>query len=261
LFAGSLVLLARSAGLPARVVVGFHGGSWNGYSNNFTLRNSDAHAWCEVFDASAGAWLRADPTPGSSSAEDEENRGEDGLARVMDRSWTARLDSLRVFWYRRIVNFDQQSQVDTFDALKSATTRSSRAVREALARWAAETRAWISAPWTGGRMTTVVMVTIGGAGLAWAVWVLGGPGVFRWRISARRKQGDAVRREAGRWLAKLDAAGVANGDDERDLILQLQRLRYGARETWPEIVGVFRRARQVWRAARWETKRVLQERN
>lgn len=261
LFAGSLVLLARSAGLPARVVVGFHGGSWNGYSNNFTLRNSDAHAWCEVFDASVGAWVRADPTPGSSSVEDDQNRGEEGLARVMDRSWTARLDSLRVFWYRRIVNFDQQSQVDTFDALKAATTRSSRAVREALARWAAEMRAWIGAPWTGGRTMTVVVVLVGGAGVAWAVWVFGGAGVFRWRFSARRKRGDTVRREAGRWLVKLDEVGAEGGHSGRELVGQLQRLRYGARETWPEPVGVFRQARCAWRVARRDKERFPQERN
>lgn len=247
LFAGSLVLLARSAGIPARVVTGFRGGSWNGYSNNFTLRNSDAHAWCEVFDASAGAWLRADPTPGSAAAEDEQNRGEEGLARVIDRSWTARLDSLRVFWYRRIVNFDQQSQVDTLDAVKSAAAQSSRALREALARWTAEMRAWVGGPWTGGRTMTVLIVVVATAGGAWALWVFGGAGVFRWRFSSRRKHGDAVRREAGRWLAKLADAGGVDGRDERELTAQLQRLRYGARETWPEPVGVFRRARAAWR--------------
>lgn len=255
LFAGSLVLLARSAGIPARVVTGFRGGSWNGYSNNFTLRNSDAHAWCEVFDASAGAWLRADPTPGSSAAEDEQNRGEESLARMMDRSWTARLDSLRVFWYRRIVNFDQQSQVDTFDAVKSAAAQSSRALREALARWTAEMRAWFGAPWTGGRTTTVLMVVVATAGAAWALWVFGGAGVFRWRFSARRKRGDAVRREAGRWLVKLAGVGAVDDRGERELHEQLQRLRYGARETWPEPVGVFRRARSAWRVARRHTTR------
>ena len=44
LFAGSFVLLARAQNIPARVVTGFRGGTWNAYSNNFTVRNSDAHA-------------------------------------------------------------------------------------------------------------------------------------------------------------------------------------------------------------------------
>ena len=97
LFAGSLVLLARAAGLPARLVIGFKGGTWNAYSNNFTLRNSDAHAWCEIFDAAAGAWLRADPTPGAANAGDEA-KGEAALAARLDTSWSARFDSLRIFW-------------------------------------------------------------------------------------------------------------------------------------------------------------------
>ena len=52
LFAGALVVLARSAGFPARVVTGFKGGTWNAYSGNYTIRNSDAHAWAEVWDLS-----------------------------------------------------------------------------------------------------------------------------------------------------------------------------------------------------------------
>ncbi len=54
LFAGALVLVARSAGIPARVVTGFKGGTWNAYSGNYTIRNSDAHAWAEVWDAQRG---------------------------------------------------------------------------------------------------------------------------------------------------------------------------------------------------------------
>ena len=38
------------------------------------------------------------------------------MARV-DRSWTARLDSLRVFWYRRIVSFDDRAQAEALRAV------------------------------------------------------------------------------------------------------------------------------------------------
>ena len=53
--------MARSAGIPARVVTGFKGGTWNAYSGNYTIRNSDAHAWTEIWDPGSGAWLREDP--------------------------------------------------------------------------------------------------------------------------------------------------------------------------------------------------------
>ena len=83
LFAGSFVLLARAAGFPARVVTGFRGGSWNGYSNNFTIRNADAHAWAEIFDEATGAWLRADPLAPVVNAQTEV-KGEAALASRLD---------------------------------------------------------------------------------------------------------------------------------------------------------------------------------
>ena len=74
LFAGALVLLARSEGIPARVVTGFKGGTWNAYSGNYTIRNSDAHAWAEVWDPQRGAWLREDPLA-AAAADDTARKG------------------------------------------------------------------------------------------------------------------------------------------------------------------------------------------
>ena len=52
----------RIGGIPARVVTGFRGGTWNPWLRTFTVRDSDAHAWVEAWDASSGQWLRFDPT-------------------------------------------------------------------------------------------------------------------------------------------------------------------------------------------------------
>ena len=70
----------------------------------------------------------------------------------MDRSWSARLNSLRVFWYRRIVNFDQQSQAETLNAVKNATDSSGKWVRAALAEAARRIKAWVKGPWDWGRI-------------------------------------------------------------------------------------------------------------
>jgi len=248
LFAGSLVLLARAAGLPARVVTGFHGGSWNGYSNNFTLRNSDAHAWCEVFDAATASWRRADPTPGSGAGSAGDGAaGEAALARRLDRSWTARLDSLRVFWYRRIVSFDQRAQQETLQAAKAAAERLGDRVRAFAGRAAGTVRAWLAAPWNPGRVAKAA--TAGGALVA-AGWILMRLGGTRADRRARtRRGGEAVRAEAGRWLERLAAAPDEEGET-RELRAELQRLRFGARETWPDPPGVFHRARAWRRTAR-----------
>ena len=60
-FAGSFVFLMRAAGVPARVVTGYQGGEINPVDGYLTVRQSDAHAWAEVWWPDHG-WQRVDPT-------------------------------------------------------------------------------------------------------------------------------------------------------------------------------------------------------
>jgi len=60
-YASSFAFLMRAAGLPARVVAGYQGGESNPYGDYLAVRQSDAHAWCEVWLPATG-WLRVDPT-------------------------------------------------------------------------------------------------------------------------------------------------------------------------------------------------------
>jgi len=60
-YASSFVFLMRAAGIPARVVTGYQGGEFNSYGNYYILRQSDAHAWTEVWLKDKG-WVRYDPT-------------------------------------------------------------------------------------------------------------------------------------------------------------------------------------------------------
>ncbi|MGP1667771.1 MAG: transglutaminase family protein, partial [Rhodanobacter sp.] len=60
-YASAFTLLMRAAGIPARVVTGYQGGYWNAAANYLLVRNSDAHAWSEVWLAGRG-WVRVDPT-------------------------------------------------------------------------------------------------------------------------------------------------------------------------------------------------------
>ena len=60
-FASAFAILMRAAGVPSRIVGGYQGGQWNALGNFFTVRQSDAHAWCEVWLPDRG-WVRVDPT-------------------------------------------------------------------------------------------------------------------------------------------------------------------------------------------------------
>ncbi len=59
--AASFVILMRAAGVPARVVTGYQGGETNAVDGYFVVRQSDAHAWAEVWLTERG-WVRVDPT-------------------------------------------------------------------------------------------------------------------------------------------------------------------------------------------------------
>ena len=60
-YASSFVFLMRAAGIPARVVTGYQGGEYNDLGDYYVIRQSDAHAWAEVWLEDRG-WVRYDPT-------------------------------------------------------------------------------------------------------------------------------------------------------------------------------------------------------
>jgi transglutaminase-like putative cysteine protease len=76
-FSSAFVYLMRAAGVPARVVTGYQGGEVNSVDRIITVRQSDAHAWAEVFVAGRG-WIRVDPTAAAIPG-----RIESGLARAV----------------------------------------------------------------------------------------------------------------------------------------------------------------------------------
>lgn len=60
-YASAFVFLMRAAHIPARVVTGYQGGEFNALGNYYIVRQSDAHAWAEIWLAGQG-WVRIDPT-------------------------------------------------------------------------------------------------------------------------------------------------------------------------------------------------------
>lgn len=79
-FASALVMMLRSQGIPARMVVGFRGGEYNSLGDYYHVLQRHAHAWVEAYlpadearaelppeahSSELGGWLRLDPTPGS----------------------------------------------------------------------------------------------------------------------------------------------------------------------------------------------------
>jgi protein-glutamine gamma-glutamyltransferase len=274
LFTAAFTLLARAAGYPTRAVTGFKGGDWNAYEDYFMVRNSHAHAWCEIYDGRAG-WIRVDPTDGSAPVNASAQSGADEsrlLTQRSDRTWGARLDAVRILWYRRIVSFDQRTQIALIVGLKETTDRFRAVVRALMEDASAALRRWRGRPWEAWR----AWCRVAGAAAVLAaggLWWRRGRGSWWWRVRGWRRRGmDPVRREAGRWLRKIDRfqinlnsaveaestrlrsqlrgteASTAEFRNKGSAVLaDLQRLRYGSQSTWPNPQAVFRRARLVMR--------------
>jgi protein-glutamine gamma-glutamyltransferase len=126
-FASAFVVLMRAAGVPAHVVTGYLGGDWNPVGGYFVVRQSDAHAWAEVWLEGRG-WTRVDPT-----AVVEPGRLDRGIldllpeagsaqARLVRRStWLTALvqrwDAANAWWTEHVVKFDFRSQIGILESL------------------------------------------------------------------------------------------------------------------------------------------------
>lgn len=67
-YASAEVILLRSLGIPARMSVGFAQGEFDDITNQYVIRQRDAHAWPEVYFPSLG-WIEFEPTAGQPSLE------------------------------------------------------------------------------------------------------------------------------------------------------------------------------------------------
>jgi transglutaminase-like putative cysteine protease len=253
LFAGAFTLLARTAGYPARMITGFRGGTWNPGSQNLTIRNSDAHAWCEIYDSAAQVWVRVDPTPGSmmpGQVQTEEST-EARLARISDKSWSAKLDGLRMFWYRRIVDFDHSTQAELAHDAKEALQSRAKALKAMINRRLEAIGAWLQEPWDVTRLAAWALIVLTAFALVLG-WKAYGRGlVMRWRSGLTRRGVDPVRREAGRWLSRItEHETTGNQAELAQVRADLERLRYGPRQSWPNPQGAFTRAKRACRLAK-----------
>lgn len=248
-FAAAFALLARTAGHPVRAITGFKGGAWNGYEGYFMVRHSDAHAWCEIHDG-VDSWLRVDPTPGAGGIVTGLDTEPDAQPLFTDRSTSAYLDSLRMLWYRRIVNFDQRSQRGVAGSFKR--------IGGTIALWASATASvlkeeyasWQRAPFSAANKGDVLYgaVVLFFAAVLMKRLGLGKTDVLEWlqrgHGSTRHRAGELLRRLEHR-VAHPPRRQSWDGERAVRLMDQLTLIRYGRVERWPEVLKTFRAVRRI----------------
>jgi transglutaminase-like putative cysteine protease len=120
--ASAFVVLMRGMGIPSRLVTGYQGGELNGVDGFWIVRQSDAHAWTEVWLAGRG-WVRVDPTAAVAPARTgslqrlQPPRGvianafgtvSPNLAASLRSAWEALNNS----WNQWVLNYTQSKQLD-----------------------------------------------------------------------------------------------------------------------------------------------------
>ncbi|MCC6781411.1 MAG: DUF3488 domain-containing protein [Planctomycetes bacterium] len=87
-FATALAVLLRLQNVPCRVATGYLAHEWTADRRTLVVRESDAHAWVEVFDRSRG-WYALDATPASDDAGEGVGAWFDALRSALHDAWTA----------------------------------------------------------------------------------------------------------------------------------------------------------------------------
>lgn len=193
-FSSAMAILLRTLDIPTRQVTGFYTARWNSYGKYYVVRQSDAHSWVEVF-MPKGDWKRFDPTPSAPS--------------LSQKRWWSFIeeyyDSLRLAWYKWIIEYDLENQLNALKQLRSTMARASQKFEGfSLSDWWKETKA---NPW--------VQLGLGGALFLFI-------GFIGWWLNVRRrsypKTAKAVYHLATQLymqaLKLMDRKGIVRNDSE-----------------------------------------------
>ena len=233
--ASAFVVLMRALDIPARIVTGYQGGDRNAVDNAWTVRQSDAHAWAEVWIAPRG-WVRVDPTgavsPGRVGAFQRLRAPQGAFASAMGtvispgmaQQMRAVWEAVNNGWNQWVLNYTQSRQLDLLKAL-----------------------GFESPSWQDLTMMLGVLTLIGAVGgMGWSLWERSQHDPWL-RLLARARQRLAraglvlpdslpPRAMAERAQAQFGAPATAVAD----WLLRLERLHYAPH---PEIeLGDLRRA-------------------
>lgn len=226
-FASSFVFLMRAAGIPARIVTGYQGGYRNAIGGYWLVRQSDAHAWAEVWQAGSG-WIRVDPT--GAVAPERVMRGGAGFAEGMAGgdwlvagSWWSgmrdRVDVLAAVWQRTVIDFDYLRQGDL---LRSVGIPEGDRTRQLLL--------WLALVFASLGVAALVLMLRGGRPTS--PWVA----LYR-RFAARLARGGVVRRidEGPAHFAERAATELpVLASEIRAIAAEFIALRYAAEVLPPE---------------------------
>ena len=117
-FASAMTMMLRSIGIPARYATGFLPGEYNDVAGDYIIRESDAHAWVEVYFPSYG-WITFDPTPPGAGQHS-------GFLSRLSMYW----DWFQFTWGEWVINYDFSHQVMLGQAMHQSSRSWSDRMRD-----------------------------------------------------------------------------------------------------------------------------------
>ncbi len=121
-FSTAMAVMLRTQGIATRVVNGFLPGEYNEAAGAFTVRQSDAHSWVEVYFPESNSWVTFDPTPAIGRA----SRQRFGFAAHLGKY----AEALELAWFQYVIGYDKQEQRSLAAWLQNRLADLSRVVAE-----------------------------------------------------------------------------------------------------------------------------------
>jgi len=232
LFATSLAVMCRLAGVPARVATGFQVGQWDLGQRAFIPEQRDAHAWAEVYTPSTH-WVAIDATPPG------RYEGRSRFWAALSRGWR----SFQRFWNQNLMSYDRAARrgarrwlAGAYNVVKSAIAHAWRALRQSFINL-----------FTRGRIDMALVYLLVAAAVVDAALLAALARRTRRRKLRKEKAATPVRvRFFARLLALLKRSGVEMRDD---LTAREQAAVAEARLNLP--AGTIRELVDFYYAIRW----------
>ena len=245
-FASAMVIMLRSAGVPSRLVNGFQMGEYNTLTSTYTVRQSDAHSWVEVYFPGHDRWIEFDPTPAAGF-----NNYGTGLAAQFRHS----LEAIQMMWIQYVVALDTREQVSILRSAQKWLLSVKASVTSTWREWRARTLAWVTASARDSAVTPRrifafigVVLSIGVA--AFGLFVLHGRGwsvgsfvipVWRWR--GFRRRGSSPQQYAAGFYGQMEAILARQGIRRERDITPLEFARATAIDEVARLTDIYHRVR------------------
>ena len=200
-FSTAMAVMLRTRGIAARVVNGFLPGEYNDAAGAYTVRQSDAHSWVEVYFPANQSWLTFDPTPAAGKTEPVVT----GLTAQLGKY----AEALELIWFQYVVGYDKQEQ----RSLATSVSARVNQYRGYLERLVAAVR-----DLTASRDRTLALIVFSVVAALLIVFISRRVRRFGWRRALTLRKSNAGRETSAiefyqRLLALLERRGLQRNPD------------------------------------------------